>query len=132
MDPTTLAAAAVAAIGPYLAKAAGKAAEGIGEAAVAQGGKLFDKIRAHFAGAPAETRQLQDLQAAPQDALNQAAVQKLLRDALQADPALLKELTALVEPPAGAAGHFTVQSTSIGNVTQAGSIGTLNIGGNGR
>jgi hypothetical protein len=132
MDPTTLAAAAVAAIGPYLAKAAGKAAEGIGEAAVAQGGKLFDKIRAHFAGAPAEARQLQDLQAAPQDPLNQAAVQKLLRDALQADSALLKELAALVEPLAGAAGRFTVQSTSIGNVTQAGSIGTLNIGGSGR
>jgi hypothetical protein len=131
MDPTTLAAAVVAAIGPYLAKAAGKFAEGVGEAAVSQGGKLFDKLRAHFAGAPQETQRLQELQAAPQDASKQQAVQALLRDALQADPALMKELSAWV-PAAGAGPVFNTNAGSIGTLAQAGSIGTLNIGGSGR
>jgi hypothetical protein len=131
MDPATIAAAVVAAIAPYLAKAAGKIAEGVGEAAVAQGGKLFDRLRARFAGAPAEAKQLQDLQAAPHDPLNRAAVQKLLRDALQSDPALLKELAALLGPAAGPGGRFSVQANTIGNVTQASSIGTLNIGDGG-
>lgn len=129
MDPASIASAAVALIGPYLAKAAGKAAEGIGQAAVEQGGKLFDKLRAHFAATPAAAQDLADLQAAPDDSANQGAVQKQLRRALEADPGLLQEVAALVAAAgAGAGARFSVQAGSIGNVTQAGSVQTINIG----
>jgi len=129
MDPATLAASALAVLSPYLAKAAGKLAEGLGEAAIEQGGKLFDKLKARFAGSPAEARQLQDLQAAPQDPLNQMALQKLLRDTLAQDPGFASELAALLAQNAGAAARtqFDVHAGQIDQVLQIGQVGTLHL-----
>ncbi|HEX2010229.1 MAG TPA: hypothetical protein VJN44_04750 [Roseateles sp.] len=129
MDPATLAAGVLSALAPYLAKAAGKFAEGAGEAALDLGGKLFDKLKARFAGSPAEVRQLQDLQAAPQDQLNQMALQKLLRDTLAQDPGFARELATLLAQDAGtaAAARFNVQAAQIDQVLQIGQVGTLNL-----
>lgn len=130
MDPAAIAAGVIATLAPYLAKAAGKFAEGAGQAALDQGGKLFDKLKARFAAAPVEHKQLQDLQAAPQDPLNQMVVQKLLRDALEQDPAFARELAELLQglTATGPAPQFNVRADSIGSVVNAGSVQTLNIG----
>jgi hypothetical protein len=130
MDPVSIAAAVVAAVTPYLAKAAGKFAESAGSAAFEQGGKLFEKLKARFAAAPAETKQLQDLQADPADTLNQAAVQKLLRDALKNDPAFMAEIASLLNPVgSGQSNQFHVQAGRIGKVTNVGNVqGNVNIG----
>jgi hypothetical protein len=131
MDPVSIAAAVVTAVGPYLAKAAGKFAESAGEAALEQGGKLFEKLKARFAATPAESKQLQDLREDPDDPLNRAAVQKLLRDALKEDPAFLAEIAALLGPAGGGQSNiFTVNTTTAGAITSVGSVqGNLNIGG---
>lgn len=130
MDPATIAAAAVAAIGPYLAKAAGKFAESAGEAALEQGGKLFAKLKAHFAASPAQAEDLRDLQAEPQKLANQGSVEKHLLRALQQDPAFLQEIVELLGPAAAAGQRntFSTQATTIGNVTNAGSVQTLYVG----
>ena len=131
MDPVSIAAAAVTALSPYLAKAAGKAAEAAGSAAFEQGRKLFDKLKARFAGSSVESKQLQKLEAEPDNALNRAVVEGLLGDALKEDPKFLAEIAALVGAAgAGQVNEFKTQATTIGNVTNVGTLhGGLSIGG---
>ncbi|MDN3921721.1 hypothetical protein [Roseateles violae] len=132
MDPVSIAASVVAALGPYLAKAAGKFAESAGEAALEQGGKLFEKLKARFAGAPVESRQLQKLQDDPDNAKNRTVLEALLLDALQEDPAFLAEIAALLPSEAGGGQHnqFKVKADRIDNVTSVGVLhGGLHIGG---
>lgn len=105
LDLTPLAAWAVAALAPYLATAAGKAAESLGESAA---GALFAKLREKFATRPAAAEALEDLQRAPDDADAQAALRVALKKALAADP----ELAAWLAAARDAAPDGTTQTLS--------------------
>jgi hypothetical protein len=110
-----LAAAAVAAIVPYLAKAADKAAGKLAEQAVESGGKLLGWLRARLADRGKEA--LDDLEADPQSPDNQADLRKQIGKLIEAEPALRAELEGLVAQ-AGASGEAMVQ-----NVSGTGAIG---------
>src|SRR4051794_28254964 len=102
MDPISLAAAAVAVLSPYLAKAGEGAAKKLGEEAVDGAGKLLGWMRAKLGGGAKEA--LEELATTPGDQDNQAVLRKQLAKALQADPALAAELQAMLPREATDAG----------------------------
>lgn len=131
MDPVTLAATAVAALNPYLLKAAEKIAGNAGDAAWKAGSALFDSLKKRFAGQPAAAAALDDLAAAPLEADNQAALRKEIRKLLASDPGFARELSGLVEGVAKAGGISFVNHVagSVGSITQIGTAGDVHIGG---
>ncbi len=103
MDPTALALIAtttVNVLSPFLKKFA----EGIGEGATITAGtaawgkaaKLFDAVKSHLAGTPAE-KTLEDLKAAPSDETAKAALRTALADTVDADEAFAKRLAELLQ-----------------------------------
>lgn len=101
MDPATLAAAAVATLAPYLAKAGETAATKIGEGIAGGAGKLFDWLKGKLVGRGEEA--LNDLAEAPEREENQVDLKKQLTKTLAAQPELQPELHALLQtiPTAG-------------------------------
>lgn len=93
MDPTTLAAGAVALLSPYLSRAATDFAGQAGKAAWELAGSLLERLRSAVQGRPTEQRALDDL------ARNPEAVDPALR-ALQAlfenDPSLAAEVAGIL------------------------------------
>jgi hypothetical protein len=112
MDPVTLAAAAVAVLAPYFAKAGEEAAKKIGEEAVEAGGKLLGWMHARLGGRAKDA--LDDLVAGPGSKDNQADLRKQLVKVLEADPALAADLRAML--PADATGSDSMSQ----NVSGAG------------
>lgn len=96
MDPTTLAAGAVAALVPYLGEAGKAVAKKAGDAAWGQCEKLWTFLRGRLTGTSAQEA-LEDLQKQPGDADVQGQARLQLRKALQADPTLVQELAALLQ-----------------------------------
>jgi hypothetical protein len=100
MEPITLAASAAALLTPYFVKAAGKAAETIGEktaeAMPAAAGRLWQAITARFSGKPAAEEAVKDLAANPRDEDNVASFRKELKKALEADAQFADELGRLL------------------------------------
>jgi hypothetical protein len=94
MDPATLASTAVALLSPYLEKIGDKAAEKLGDEAPELGSKLLGWLRTKLPGRGQEA--VEDLAAKPDSEDNQADLRKQLAKALAADPALAKELAALL------------------------------------
>ena len=94
MDPTTLAAAAVSLLAPYLVKAGDRAAEKLGESTVEGGGKLLAWMKRKLTGRAQES--LAELEATPASADDQADFRKQLTKALKEDPAVLSELVAIL------------------------------------
>lgn len=129
MDPITVATSVVAALSPYLLKAADKLAESAGEAALAKTAELYKAVKARFAGSPEAAQQLADLEKDPQDADNQGAVRKILKKAMSDDAAFLQQLAGLLEQ-AGTHNevHFHNQIGEVGTLTQIGSAQTVHIG----
>jgi hypothetical protein len=130
MDPITLATAAVAALAPYLGKAAEKFAGAAGDAAWKKAGELYDGLKARLAGHPA-AEALNDLAQEPDNADAQGALRQALRKLITSDPDFARELAALTQdaaPTGGASFHNEIQG-NVTNLTQAQTIGTLHIGG---
>lgn len=112
-----LAAAAVAAILPYLVKAGESAAAKIGEQAGEAGGKLLGWLRDKLS--PRAKEALDDLEADPQSADNQADLRKQIVKQLEAEPELRTELQRLVGQ-VQASDNAMVQ-----NVTGAQAVGSM-------
>ena len=95
-----LAAKAVEYLLPYLSEAVKGAAGKLGGAAVDGAVKLLGTLKDSLAGEE-DKAALADLEAAPEDADNQADLRKRLKQALAADPAFRDELAALLDklPP---------------------------------
>ncbi len=131
MDPITLATAAVAALAPYLGKAAEKFVGAAGDAAWEKAGELYNGLKARLTGHPAAAEALSDLAHEPADADAQAALRQALKKLAASDADFARELAALTPGAAPAGGtnfHNEIQG-NVTNLTQAGSIGALHIGG---
>lgn len=137
MEPATLAASAVALLTPYLVKAAGKAAEKIGEKTIeampAAAGRLWQAITTGFNGKPAAEEAVKDLTAKPQDEDNVASFRKQLKKAVEADVQFADELARLLAD-AQRESVQTVNNTGSGAVATGGGVaagqGGTAIGGN--
>ncbi len=137
MESMTLAASAAALLTPYLVKAAGKAAEKIGEKTVEMMptavGRLWQAITAGFSGKPAAEEAVKDLTAKPQDEDNVASFRKELKKALEADARFAGELARLLGD-AQRESVQTINNTGSGAVATGGGVaagqGGIAIGGN--
>jgi len=108
VEPVT-AAAAVALVAPYLAKAGESAAEKLGETSVEAASKLLTWMRSKLTGRAREA--LVDLEKAPASEDNRADLRKQLLKALEVDPALAGELQAMLRSEAMEAGAM-IQNVS--------------------
>lgn len=104
-----LAAAAVAALIPYLTKFGEIATERLGEKAADGGTKLLMWLRAKLTGRAKEA--LADTEANPHSADNQANLRKQISRLLEADPTLREELETLIAG-SGAPSEGMVQNVS--------------------
>ncbi|WP_114913237.1 hypothetical protein [Acidibrevibacterium fodinaquatile] len=107
MEPLSLAAAAIRALLPYLAKIGAGAATEIGKEA---GGALLGWLRAKLGERGGKA--LADLADEPNNADKQTALREQLAEALQANPALARELVAML--PADARGTDIMTQTVSG------------------
>jgi len=125
MEPMTLAASAAALLTPYWVKAAGKAAEKIGEKTVealpAAAGKLWQAITTAFGGKPAAEAAAKDLSAKPQHEDNVASFRKQLKKALEADGQFAAELALLLGDAQREAAQ-TIVNTGSGAVATSGGV----------
>lgn len=96
MDPATLAAAALAAVSPYLLRLGNVAAE---ESAKSAGGAVVDWIKKRLTRADVQVA-VADMETAPEAEENKQALHAALVKALKADPAAAAELAALLPAPA--------------------------------
>ncbi len=133
-DEMGLAAEVVRALQPYLQRmgdrALGKVEGKIGEAAEKNLAKLRDVIRAKLT-ARGEAKALERLEAAPNDADNQAGLRVAVKDAVAEDAAFAAQLKALLEAIPKTGGDQTATTIGDGNTTTQASGGniSINIGG---
>jgi hypothetical protein len=92
MDPVTLAGAAVALVGPYVAEGAEELAKKVGGEVGSRVVKLWDAVRGKLAGKEA----LADVEAKPDDQRRWAALELQLEKALEADPGFRDAVAKLV------------------------------------
>jgi hypothetical protein len=128
MSIEVMAAAAVGAIAPYLAKGAEKAAESMGAKAADGAGRLLGWLRERLLGKAGEA--LEELAEAPEDAGQQTMLRIRLEKALAVDPALAGELERLLAamPELGTVqtmsqtgqGHKGAQVSGSGNTVKIG------------
>ena len=118
MDPATLAAAARAAVTPYLMSLSKDVAE---EGVKATGKSVFDWIKGKLTGA-AGKEAIADLEKAPDAPENQQALRAALVKALKADPQAAEALRALL--PAAVSGGQTVNQTGSHNIGVAAERGS--------
>jgi hypothetical protein len=123
VDP---AAAAIALLVPYLGQLGGhltgRVATELTEAVMARLDRLYDRIKARFAGDRAAGRALQRLEERPEDQLRQASLQDVLAEALEADPRFAAELVAMVAEIRAMAPTLTQISISQSGATALGDV----------
>jgi hypothetical protein len=120
---SALAAAAVAALTPYLTAAGTEAAKQLGGEAVKGLGSLWGWVKDKLAGRASEK-----FEATPDDAKAQGALETALENLLSAQPTLAEELRALVGAAEPEAARL-VQTTQTMNLS-GGSKGVQNTGSN--
>lgn len=132
MDPITLATAAVAALAPYLGKAAERFATAAGDTAFRKAGELYGALKQRLIGHPVAAAALEDLERTPADTDAQAQLRMQLKKLIADDAAFASELatlTAAATTLSRASFHNEIQGP-VGNIIQpGGDIHTLNIGG---
>jgi hypothetical protein len=118
VDP---AAAAVALLVPYLGQLgghlAGRVATDLTEAVMARLDRLYDRVKARFAGDHARERALQRLEERPDDRLRQASLQDVLAETLETDPGFAAELTAMIRDVRALAPNLTQVNISDSGAT---------------
>ncbi len=112
-----IAAAAIAALVPYLAKGGEKIAE---EA----GGSLFNWIKDKLTGKKKE-KELEALQANPTDARQQGRLEAAIEDVIAGDEGLARELEVLTK-----AASFNVTHTGKGDIVMGDKVGGDKVSGN--
>lgn len=129
-----IAAAVVALLAPYLAKAGESMASKLGEKAVEATEALLQIIRDKFAkdkDTYAE-QTLQRVEKEPEDKARQAALRGVLEEKIQADPAFAQKLTQLVSKTTQgqSLNQFltNVYGGEVGNMTNIGTAGDLTFG----
>jgi hypothetical protein len=132
MDPiATLAASAVAALTPYLAKAGEEFAKEAGKAAVAKFSALYQVLKDRFKNKPTAKEALVDLETNPNDEDAQAALRLQLKKQLTADPSFVEALQKLVNDIKEDKETFSfltqVYGGKVGDIFNIGKVGTLNI-----
>ena len=95
MDPTTLAAGAIALLIPYLAKAGEEFAGEGGKAAWRLAGRLLDRLRTAFKDRPREQRTLENFSREPSG--SSTAVQEMLQSVIEQDPDLGREIDHILQ-----------------------------------
>ena len=108
MDPVTLAAAAVALLGPYLARIGGRLAEGAGDqvadAALPALGRLYEAVRRRFAPGTYPGGLLAGVEERPEHEARRRALADALAEAVQDDRDFADALEKLVADAGAAAG----------------------------
>jgi hypothetical protein len=140
-EPVTmsvLAAAAVKLVAPYVAKAAGKGAEKVGEL-VTQGAsdkavELWAKMRERLSTRGAE-RKVAKILEAPTDVARWTQLEGAVEEALEDDPAWRAEFAALIDSAAQHEGKTIQEASAVGydNIVAqiTGNQNTVNIHGRG-
>jgi hypothetical protein len=134
VDPTVLASQALALLGPYLTKAGEAAAGKVGEAAAKHADAILGAIRRKF-GADHDTyaeQTLAKVEKEPHAEWPKQALQGLLTEKVQEDPAFMAELERLLQSakqdPATQQFLVQVYGGQVGEIFQIGSVQTLNVG----
>jgi len=132
MDPiASLAATAVAALAPYLAKAGEKLAEKTGEAVADKIGALYQVLKTRFEDKPAPKEALTDLEAHPKDPDSKAALRRQLTKQMDADPSLKDTLEKLLDDidkdEKSMSFLIQVYGGNVRNINQIGSVDNLTI-----
>jgi hypothetical protein len=111
MDPVTLAGAAVALLGPYLARIGGRAAdragEAIADAALPRLGELLQALRRRFAPGSYEGGVLEGVAQRPDSQARRRALADTLAEELAEDPRFAGEVERLVADIRAAGGVRT-------------------------
>jgi hypothetical protein len=94
MDPVTLAAGAIALLGPYLAKAGAEFAGEAGKAAWGLAGRLLGRLRSAVRDKPPDRQALEEF--AEGNDGSAAPAQAMLQRVLQSDPELAAEIGQLL------------------------------------
>jgi hypothetical protein len=94
---SSLAAAAVAALAPYLAKAGEEFAKEFGKIAASKIDALYQALKTRFKNEPAAKKALTNLKAKPTDMNAKAALQNQLKQQMITDPALVAMLQQLLK-----------------------------------
>lgn len=95
MDPVTIAAGAIALLGPFFGKAGSEFAGEAGKAAWRLASRILDRIRSAVQDKPDERKALEDFSREP-DASAESA-QLMLRSLLEKDPGLARELDDMLQ-----------------------------------
>jgi len=132
MDPiTSLAATAVAALAPYLAKAGEKFAEETGKAVADKIGALYQVLKTRFKDKPAANEALTDLETNPKDNDSKAALRRQLTKQMEADPSLKETLEKLLDDidkdEKSMSFLIQVYGGKVRNINQIGSVDNLTI-----
>lgn len=121
MDPVTLAAAAVALLGPFLRQVGEQTADSVShavsDAAVPAIKRLYRALRARLRPGTYAGGQLDGVEERPDSESRQQALQAALAEELEADPAFAREVEALVAEAQAAGG---VEITAEGSGAVAG------------
>ena len=135
IDIAQIATAAVALLGPYLAKAGEAAAKKVGEAAWEKMEALSQAIRRKFEADKKNAKAqetLQRFEEQPTDEDRQAALANVLAEKAQADPAFAEELARLVQFTTGdqTVGQFLTQvydQAQVDKIINIGQAGVVRI-----
>jgi hypothetical protein len=131
MEITALAAAIVAALTPFLAKAGEEFAKEAGKAAVDRISELYTLLQKRFQKKPAAAEALQDMHDKPQDPDTQAALRKQLVKQIETDPELKNVLLATIQQikqdPQAATFVTQVFGGEVGKIINIGSADKVDI-----
>jgi len=124
MEPTTLAASAVALLSPYLVKAGTKAAEEVGKKLPEYAGKMWTAITDKFKGKPAAEEAATELLEQPEDGVKQIVFQNQLHKALEDEvfAKAIEDLLSRAEDEAKSQGGATIINTGSGVAAADGGV----------
>jgi hypothetical protein len=128
---TSLAASAVAALAPYLAKAGEEFAREAGKGALEKIGALYDFLKKRFQANPNAKGALDDLKANPDDEDAQAALRVQIKKLMKADPTIVKtvqQMLSEIKQDKGSVSFLTqVYGGNVDKIINIGTAGTVNI-----
>jgi hypothetical protein len=129
VDPITLATAATALLGPFIAKVGEGAAKKLGEQLPEKVGKLWNAISDRFKDKPAAAGAAAELASKPGDEDNKQAFELQLKKALKEDEEFANLIAELLEEAKSEAGISNVGDGAVAT-NHSNAIGKIQVGGN--
>jgi len=129
MDPITLATAATALLGPFIAKVGEGAAKKLGEQLPDKVGKLWSAISDRFKDKPAAAGAAADLANNPEDEDNKQAFELQLKKALKEDEEFAGLIAELLEDAKSEAGISNVGDGAVAT-NHSNAVGKIQVNGN--